>query len=123
VAEVFIGSDFDNIGNYKEFEVSPRGEWVDLSIDRPAGARAKVDWQWDSGFENRTRIDERKKIWYVEMRIPMASLAPWKPASGRAFRVNFYRIQGSPRQFLTWQPVEQDSFHKPEAFGKLVLVD
>src|SRR5262249_862698 len=29
VAEVFIGSDFDHINRYKEFEVSPQGEWVD----------------------------------------------------------------------------------------------
>src|SRR3954452_18140971 len=34
VAEAFIGSDFANIRRYKEFEVSPQGEWVDLDIDR-----------------------------------------------------------------------------------------
>ena len=34
VAEVFIGSDFQNIKRYTEFQVSPRGEWVDLDIDR-----------------------------------------------------------------------------------------
>ena len=28
VAEVFIGSDFQNIRRYKEFEISPQGEWV-----------------------------------------------------------------------------------------------
>ena len=33
VAEVFIGSDFQNIQRYKEFEISPQGEWVDLDID------------------------------------------------------------------------------------------
>jgi hypothetical protein len=30
VAEVFIGSDFKNIRQYKELQVSPQGEWVDL---------------------------------------------------------------------------------------------
>ena len=35
VAEVFIGSDFNDIQRYKEFEVSPQGEWVDLGY-RPA---------------------------------------------------------------------------------------
>ena len=34
VAEAFIGSDFEHIGRYKEFQVSPQGEWVDLDIDR-----------------------------------------------------------------------------------------
>ena len=34
VAEAFIGTDFQHIRRYKEFEVSPQGEWVDLDIDR-----------------------------------------------------------------------------------------
>ena len=33
VAEAFIGSDFKNIRRYREFELSPQGEWVDLDID------------------------------------------------------------------------------------------
>jgi len=36
-AEIFIGSDFENIRRYKEFEVSPRGEWIDLSVELAAG--------------------------------------------------------------------------------------
>jgi len=33
VAEVFIGSDFKDIKRYKEFEISPQNEWIDLDID------------------------------------------------------------------------------------------
>ncbi len=121
VAETFIGWDFDHIHHYREFEVSPRGEWVDLAIgQQPDGAR-EAGWEWDSGFECKTRIDAERKIWYGEMRIPMKSIAPWTPEAGRALRVNLYRAQGQPRQYLTWRPVGQDSFHKPEAFGRLVL--
>jgi len=29
----FIGSDFKDIKRYKEFEVSPHNEWIDLDID------------------------------------------------------------------------------------------
>jgi hypothetical protein len=29
----FIGDDFKNIRRYKEFEVSPQGEWVDLDVN------------------------------------------------------------------------------------------
>ena len=36
VAEVFIGSDFKNIRRYKEFEVSPQAEWVDLDVNLDA---------------------------------------------------------------------------------------
>lgn len=121
VAEVFIGSDFADIRKYKEFEVSPRGEWIDLSVELDPGGKHRIDWQWNSGFASKTSIDEKRKIWYVEMRIPIASLAPWTPEPGRSFRVNFYRIQGEPRRYLCWQPVNQSWFHKPEAFGTLVL--
>jgi len=34
VAEAFIGSNHDHIGAYREYQVSPQGEWVDLDIDR-----------------------------------------------------------------------------------------
>lgn len=33
VAEVFIGSDFHDIKRYKEFELSPQNEWVNLDIN------------------------------------------------------------------------------------------
>ncbi len=121
VAEVFIGSDFENIRRYKEFEVSPRGEWLDLAIELDPGGKHTIDATWNSGFTRMARIDPQRKIWYAEMCIPFSSLAPWKPAPGRAFRANFYRIQGAPIQHLTWQPVHQEWFHKPEAFGTLVL--
>jgi hypothetical protein len=121
VAEVFVGWDFDRTGRYKEFEVSPRGEWVDLDISPRAGDGKRVDWKWDSGFECKTRIDQERKVWYAEMRIPTKSIAPWAPEAGRALRINFYRIQGQPRRYLAWQPVWQESFHRPEAFGRIVL--
>jgi len=121
VAEAFIGSDSKNIRSYKEFEVSPRGEWVDLSIDLNLGAKDSNDWRWNSGFANMTRVDEQHKVWYAEMRIPMSSIATWKPEAGQAFRANFFHVQGKPAKYLAWQPVHQDSFHKPEAFGMLVL--
>jgi hypothetical protein len=32
VVEVFLGADANNIRRYKEFEISPQGEWVDLDV-------------------------------------------------------------------------------------------
>lgn len=122
VAEAFIGSDLKNIYRYKEFEISPRGEWVDLDIDRkhelPEGG-----WRWNSGFTSKTRIDEGKKIWYGEMKIPFKSIAEQPPAAGQRFRINFYRMQGPPpgRRMIAWQPTHTDSYHVPEAFGMLEL--
>jgi hypothetical protein len=121
VAEVFIGTDFKNIGHYTEYEVSPQGEWVDLDIDRSNPASPGI--RWDSGFEARAYIDRERKVWYAAMKIPFAALAIARPAAGQPLRVNFYRIEGPPsdRTYITWQPVNSNSFHQPEAFGTLRL--
>jgi hypothetical protein len=62
VAEVFIGSDFENIRRYKEFEISPQGEWVDLDIDL-SQPHHEEGWKWNSGFTVAARIDPAAKIW------------------------------------------------------------
>jgi hypothetical protein len=115
VAEAFIGTDFNDIKHYTEYQVSPQGEWVDLDIDRKP-TPAKHDVEWNSGYEVKARIDSDKKVWYGAMRIPMDKL-------GLEMRANFYRIQGPPanRKFINWQPVNNDSYHTPEAFGILRL--
>jgi hypothetical protein len=60
VAEAFIGSDFEHIGRYKEFQVSPQGEWVDLAIDRenPKGQQGMT---WNSGYTVKGRIDRAQR--------------------------------------------------------------
>jgi hypothetical protein len=122
VAEVFVGSDFKTITRYKEFEVSPQGEWVDLDIDRvhplPEGG-----WLWNSGWACKARIDAHRKIWYAEMRIPLHSIDPRPPAAGHEMRINFYRCQGPEpgRKYIAWQPTGEASFHVPQAFGLLRL--
>jgi len=123
VAEVFIGADFRNIRQYKEFQVSPQSEWVDLHIDRdkpwPEGG-----WKWNAeGFKVLARVDEPKKIWYGEMRIPISSVDPRPPKAGNEMRINFYRLQGPTpeRKGIAWQPTGARSYHVPEAFGRLIL--
>lgn len=123
VAEAFIGSDFQNINRYKEFQVSPQGEWVDLDIDRVTPVSQA--WKWNSGFQVKARIDEKKKIWYGEMKIPMKSIDSRPAAPGNEMRCNLYRIQGPfepQRKHVAWNPVNAESYHTPEAFGRLVLV-
>lgn len=122
VAEVFVGADFNNIRQYKEFQVSPQGEWVDLDIDRD-NPKPEGGWRWNSGFQVKARIDEARKIWYGEMKIPIAAIDQRKPEPGLEMRINLYRIQGPPpkRVFLAWQPTGAPSYHVPEAFGRLRL--
>jgi hypothetical protein len=122
VAEIFVGADFENIRHYREFQVSPQSEWVDLDIDRDH-PKPEGGWMWNSGFEVKGRIDAGKKIWYGEMRIPIHTIDSRPPRDGNEMRINFYRLQGPPpnRKNIAWQPTNQRSHHVPEAFGRLVL--
>ena len=124
VAEVFIGSDFQNIRRYKEFEVSPQGEWVDLNIDL-AKPQHEDGWTWFSGFTVAACIDATEKIWYGAMRIPFAALQNYPPAADQTLRINLFRSQGpEPRRVhVMWQPTLQKTFHVPESFGILSLTD
>ena len=123
VAETFIGSDFENIKHYYEFQVSPQGEWVDLDIRRdkplPDGG-----WTWNSGFAVKARLDEARKIWYGEMRIPLEKIDSRPPRAGNQLRINFYRIPntGADKKHIAWQPTGGPSYHVPEAFGRLRMV-
>jgi hypothetical protein len=124
VAEVFIGSDLSNINRYKEFEMSPQGEWIDLDIDlnKP---HHEEGWTWNSGFEVKARIDRASKTWYGAMRIPMAAIDTRPAAAGNTMRINLFRSQGPPshRQEVVWQPPMKASFHVPERFGLIQLVE
>ena len=121
VTEVFIGSDLNNIHQYKELQVSPQSEWVDLDIDRKAPK--PEGWRWDSGMTVKARIDDTKKIWYGEMKVPYKALDSRPPKAGNEFRINVYRLSGAApdRKSTMWVPTMQRSHHTPEAFGRLVL--
>jgi hypothetical protein len=124
VAEAFLGTDFHNIKRYREFEVSPRGEWVDLDIDLNS-PHHEDGWKWNSGMQLATRVDEKTHVWYAVMRIPWTAFSAARPHPGEELRANFYRAQGPPphRHTICWQPTHAQTFHTPEAFGRLRLVD
>lgn len=124
VAEAFIGSDFKEIRHYKEFEVSPHGEWVDLDIDL-SKPHHEEGWTWNSGFESLAKIDAKKQVWYAAMRIPFSAIDTRPPAVGNMLRINLFR-SGGPRDQphgLTWQPTMSKTFHVPEKFGLIKLVE
>jgi hypothetical protein len=123
VAEVFLGSDFKDIRRYKEFEISPQGEWIDLDVDlhKP---HHEDGWVWNSGFQVAARIDRAAKIWYGAMRIPFRAIAPVPPGIGMEFRMNLFRSEGpaTNHREIAWQPPMSATFHVPERFGLLRLV-
>lgn len=124
VAEAFIGSDFQHIRRYKEFEISPQGEWVDLDIDLDS-PHHEDGWKWNSGFQSASRIDRNTKTWYGFMKIPYAALDARPAAGGNTLRINFFRCQGPgpDRKLIVWQPTHRRTFHVPEVFGTIKLVE
>jgi hypothetical protein len=122
VVELFIGADFDNIQRYKEYEVSPQNEWVDLDIRKDEN---KYDQKWNSGMQSAVRVDNENKVWYCVMRIPWKSITKDRVKAGDKFRTNFYRIEDAPpnRKFFAWREVGKPSYHTPEKFGLLELVN
>lgn len=125
VVEMFLGSDWKNIRHYREFEIAPTGDWIDLAIDLD---RQSYDQGWRSKWTTAARIDEARHIWYAAARIPLTAVSadPVKP--GSRWRANLYRIDGqgpdSERHFMCWQPtcvVNRDPNHVPENFGTLVF--
>ncbi len=123
VVEMFLGDDWRNIRHYREFEIAPTGDWIDLAIDLD---HHSYDQSWRSGWTTAARIGPN--TWYAAARIPLraVSASPVKP--GTKWRANLYRIAGkgadSARHFLCWQPtcvVNRDPNHVPENFGTLLF--
>lgn len=124
VAEVFIGSDFKDIQQYKEFEISPQGEWIDLDVNlhKP---HHEDGWTWNSGFQVSARIDPAAHIWYGAMKIPYSAIDTRPAAAGNLLRINLFRSQGPApnRHAIAWRAPMANTFHVPERFGLLALVN
>jgi hypothetical protein len=124
VAEVFVGSNFEDIQRYKEFEVSPQGEWVDLDINLHL-PHHEDGWKWNSGFEARARIDRTQQMWYAAMRIPISAIDKRPAAEGNTLRINLFLSEGPPAHHreIAWQAPMKETFHVPEKFGLIRLVN
>jgi hypothetical protein len=125
VIEFFLGDDWADIKHYREFEVAPTGDWVDLAIDLN---KEKYEADWNSGWQRQGRIDEKNHIWYAAARVPLKSVSEQTVKAGTKWRANLYRIEGlgedPQRHFMCWQPtcvVNRDPNHVPEHFGTLIF--
>lgn len=118
VCEAFVRSPLESDYRiYKEFEVAPTGQWVDLLINR---IDITHDWQWKSGMKTAAQIDETH--WRVVMAIPFLAFGI-VPKAGDEWDANLFRVSrlNGERQFLAYSPTctETPSFHVPERFVKL----
>jgi len=125
VVEFFLGDDWTDIKHYREFEIAPTGDWVDLAIDL---THDKYEADWNSGWQRLGRIDEANHTWYAAARVPLKSVSEHAVTAGTKWRANLYRIDGlgedPQRHFMCWQPtcvVNRDPNHVPENFGTLIF--
>ncbi len=125
VVEIFLGDDWKNIRHYREFEIAPTGDWVDLAIDLDHPSEGE---KWNSGWQTAARIDKAARVWYAAARIPLSSVSATRVVPGARWRMNLYRIDGRGpdpvRRFLCWQQTcvkDRDPNHVPEHFGTLVF--
>jgi hypothetical protein len=119
VAEVFLQPDRFGEKHYKEFEVSPKGQWLDLDIT-PQGRRHLT-----SGMRTLVKLGEPNREWIADLAIPVGALSShFDPA--QSWRANFFRCEGAePERFYSaWQPTHtpEPNFHVPERFGTLRFV-
>jgi alpha-galactosidase len=116
VAEVFLQPNGSPQHCYKEIEVSPNGQWIDLDI----APGQKRDLQ--SGLRRRAKMEEKGPVWQAELALPMKRLTTAFD-SASCWRVNFFRVEGptEPRFYSAWRPTKTPvpNFHVPERFGKL----
>lgn len=117
VVEAFIGSEPHQPGHYAELEVAPTGETLDVLVRGPN----EKDFGWSSGFQAATSIDQERRVWNCEMRIPLKSFGEQLPQPGTRWTANFYRCDRANDAFLAWNPVLRGSFHTPERFGWLLF--
>jgi len=121
-----LGDDWKDIKHYREFEIAPTGDWVDLAIDLNKNS---YDAKWNSGYQKLGWIDEKNHIWYAATRVPLKSVSEQPVKAGTKWRANLYRIDGlgadPQRHFMCWQPtcvVNRDPNHVPEHFGTIIFV-
>ena len=126
VVEMFLGDDWQRFRHYREFEIAPTGDWVDLAID--LDKEGNDGEKWNSGWNTEARIDERNHTWFAAARIPLKAVSEKPVAAGTRWRMNLYRIDGRGpdpvRHFLCWQQTcvkDRDPNHVPEHFGTLVF--
>ena len=118
VAELFIRPEDDSPKHYKEFEISPNGNWLDLDINN--GKKTFLS----CNLKSLVTMNSPNMIWTAEIGIPFSCLdASFDPR--KIWRLNLFRIEGpEPNRFYSsWRPTgaPKPNFHVPEVFGELHL--
>jgi hypothetical protein len=128
VVELFIAPGVATPVRYYEFEVSPVGTLLDLSVYSPDIDRRSLvtNYAWDCpGVRWCAVREDQQSRWYAYLVVPWAPLLAGAPMP-RVWRANFYRIDrprpGIP-EYSCWSPTMSApaDYHRPAFFGFLTL--
>jgi hypothetical protein len=128
VVEFFVAPGEDDPTDYVEIEVNPLGAIFDARVSNPHGRRdsMRVDAGWNAAGLTAGVKRPASDTWRAELVIPWRDLCDGAPP--RIWRANLFRIE-RPRdgkdEYSCWSPTFADppDFHRPAAFGRLVLED
>ncbi|KAB2926023.1 MAG: hypothetical protein F9K22_01660 [Bacteroidetes bacterium] len=123
VFELFVGPGAAESRMYKEFQVAPNGEWIDIDVFLALGTS---NHDWYSGCAMRSFVDEGERRWCAVMELPWTCFGA-RPETERPWYVNFYRASGAFHgdELLAWSPVGTGPkcFHRPEHFGRIEFIE
>ena len=114
VVEAFIAPDPAKPNSYSEYEWSPDGGWLDLTV-----APDKKDFAWNSGMSSTVTIDQSARIWRLAVSIPLAAISPNPPTPGTRWKINLFRHDTASRTGLALSPTLTNTFHTPARFASL----
>ena len=128
VVELFIAPGEQAPTFYYEFEVSPIGTLLDLSVHSPDLERRTLrgDFAWNCpDLQWSAERDDAANHWRAYLAVPWRSIGAGMDLP-TTWRANFYRIErprGEEAEFSCWSPTmsEPADYHRPAYFGYLHL--
>lgn len=129
VVELFIAPGEDHPTFYYEFEISPIGTMLDLTVHSPNLERRgmKADFAWNCpGLRWSVERNDQSNHWRAYLIVPWQSIGADRSLLPQRWRANFYRIErprGEEPEFSCWSPTmsEPADYHRPAYFGHLLL--
>jgi len=120
VVEIFMAPDLSRPNCYKEFELSPSTQWIEIDLDRDRDVK---DFDWVGGMEPRSAVNMVRRRWQAEFRVPLKSLGLNGMGAGTRVALNAYRVELKSHLYLAWNPTmtPKPDFHVPRRFGRMFL--
>ncbi|MBZ5535499.1 MAG: carbohydrate-binding family 9-like protein [Acidobacteriia bacterium] len=120
VVEIFIAPDLKRPNRYKEFELSPSAQWIEIDLDWDRNLK---NFNWAAGMESRSTVNMVRRQWQAEFRVPLGSLEMKGVAAGTCVALNAYRVELRSCLYLAWNPTmtPKPDFHVPQRFGQMFL--